>query len=67
MTFSKVGMGYKTWCTFQEEAINSSLKIATVLRNAAAKVGYDHAAFIQTYFSKRWTGIGMQLTTNRPN
>ena len=31
MAFLKVGMGYETWCTFVEETINSSHKIATVI------------------------------------
>ena len=66
MAFLKVGMGYKTWCTFAEDTINSSRKIATVLSGMAAKVSYDHAAFVQKYFSKRWMGNGMQLTANGP-
>ena len=64
--FSKVSLGYETWCTSTEEAINSSCKIATVLSSAAAEVNYDHAAFVQKYFRKRWTGNGMQLTADRP-
>jgi hypothetical protein len=37
-----------------------------VLSNAAAKVDYDHAAFVKQYFSKHWTGNGMQLTGDGP-
>ena len=65
--FSKVSLGYETWCTSTEEAINSSCKIATVLSSAAAEVNYDHAAFVQKYFSKHWTGNEMQLTANGTN
>ena len=66
MAFSKVSPGYETWCTFAEVAINSSLKIATVLSNAAAKVGYNQATFVKKYFSKRRMGNGMQLTAGGP-
>jgi hypothetical protein len=45
-------MGYETWSTFAEVAINSSLKIATVLSNAAAKAGYNHPAFVKKHFNK---------------
>ena len=64
--FSSVGLGYKTWCTLAEVAINSSLKIATVLSNAAAKVGFNHPAFVRKHFSKNWTGNGMELTAKGP-
>jgi hypothetical protein len=66
MAFPKVGTGYKTWCTFAEEDINSSLKIATVLSNAAAEVDCNHAAFVKNYFSKRWAGNGIKLTSDGP-
>ena len=52
MEFLKVGTGYKTWCTFAEVAINSSLKIATVLSNVAAEAGYDHPAFVKNTSTK---------------
>ena len=66
LAFLKVGAGYGTWCTFAEAAIYSSLKIATVLSNAASKVNYNHADFAKKYFSKHWTGDGMQLTGDGP-
>ena len=59
MAFLKVGTGYRTWCTFVEVAINSALKIATIMSNVAVKAGYNHATFVQKYFRKRWMGNGM--------
>ena len=56
MAFLTVGTGYKTWCTFAEESINSSRKIATIPNNVAGKPGYNHTAFVQKYFDKNWTG-----------
>ena len=41
LAFSKVGTGYETWCIFAEASIYSSLKIATVLSNAASEVNHD--------------------------
>ena len=40
-------------------------KISTVLNNAAGAVNHDHAAFVQKYFDKDWTGK-MELTGKGP-
>jgi hypothetical protein len=52
MAFLNVGMGYKIWCTFAEEAINASCKIENFLENMAAKEGYSHIAFVNNYFNQ---------------
>ena len=66
MAFSTIGTGYKTWCTLESEAINSSCKIATALNNAAGKAGYDHTAIVQKYFDEHWTGKEMELAAEGP-
>ena len=66
MAFLKLGKGYETWCIIAEEAINSSRKIALVLTTAAEEADYNHVAFVQKYFDKKWTGKRMQLTADGP-
>ena len=66
MAVSNVGLGYKTWCTYTGEALNSYREIGTVISNAEAEANYNHNAYVQKYFNKHWTGKGMKLTANGP-
>jgi hypothetical protein len=66
VAFAYLGLGYKTWITLTEEAINTSCMIKTVLENAMAKDGYNQTNFVKEYFNKDWTGKDIQLATNGP-
>ena len=64
MAFLNVSMGYKTWCPFEEDAINASCKIEMVLDCVAAKYDNDHVAFVKKYFNQNWAGNAMQVSPN---
>ena len=52
MAFGNLGLGYNTWITLLEEAINTKHKIETVLDDEAAEDNYNRIAFVKKYFNK---------------